>query len=124
MLDDDEREKVALDPNDAIVCSFCGLPQTTTRNFDKSKCKSTQYCNTTCQKKHWINHRTECQRLRAELNRKRQEKKIQRVLADSNGEAVGEQKDSVPLLESKMSVKSIHDLGKALLMEGLQNVDE
>ena len=28
------------------------------------------------------------------------------------------------LLESKMSVKSIHDLGKALLMEGLQNVDE
>jgi hypothetical protein len=45
-------------------------------------------------------------------------------VADSNGEAVGEQKDSVPLLESKMSVKSIHDLGKALLMEGLQNVDE
>jgi TPR repeat protein len=74
-LNDDERETAALDPN-AILCSFCGLPETETRNFSKTKCpcKSTWYCNTTCQKKHWKEHRTECKRLIAKFKRK---KKIQ-----------------------------------------------
>ena len=70
-LDDEEREAAALDPN-SIVCTLCGLPQTSTRNFDKFKCpcKSTRYCNTTCQKKHWKMHRNDCKRLRAKLKRK------------------------------------------------------
>jgi len=44
--DDEERKAAALDPN-AILCSFCGIPQTETRNFSKTKCpcKSTWYCN-------------------------------------------------------------------------------
>jgi TPR repeat protein len=69
-LDNEEREAAALDPN-VIVCSACGLPQTSTRSFNKFKCpcKSTRYCNTTCQKKHWKEHRTECKRLIAELKR-------------------------------------------------------
>jgi TPR repeat protein len=69
-VDDMEREAAALDPN-AIVCSACGLPQTSTRSFNKFKCpcKSTRYCNPTCQKKHWKEHRTECKRLIAELKR-------------------------------------------------------
>ena len=71
-VDDEERRLAALDPN-AIVCSLCGLPETETRNFSKSKCpcKSTWYCNTTCQKKHWKEHRTECKRLIAEIKRQK-----------------------------------------------------
>jgi len=74
-LDDDERKAAALDPN-AVVCSMCGLPQTATRSFNKFKCpcKSTRYCNTTCQKKHWKMHRNDCKRLRVELKRKKKER--------------------------------------------------
>ena len=52
----------------AIVCSFCGLPQTETRNFDKliCPCKSTRYCNTTCQRNHWLDHKKNCKHLRVE----------------------------------------------------------
>jgi TPR repeat protein len=66
-------------PN-GIVCSFCGLPETATRNFDKLKCpcKSTQYCNTTCQRKHWLDHKKNCQHLIAERKRKKKLKKEQR----------------------------------------------
>jgi hypothetical protein len=69
-LDDVEIRAAVLDPH-AIVCSSCGLPQTSTRSFNKFKCpcKSTRYCNTTCQKKHWKEHRTDCKRLIAELKR-------------------------------------------------------
>ena len=68
----EEREEAALLP-DAIVCSFCGLPETETRNFSKTKCpcKSTWYCNRACQKKHWKEHRTECKRLIVELKREK-----------------------------------------------------
>ena len=72
VLDDDEKREAALHPN-AIVCSFCGLPQTEARSFSKTKCpcKSTRYCNTTCQKKHWKMHRNDCQHLVAEIKRKK-----------------------------------------------------
>jgi hypothetical protein len=75
-LDEIEIEQATLDPN-AIVCSFCGLPETETRNFSKTKCpcKSTWYCNTKCQKKHWKMHRNDCQRLIAEIKRKKKTKK-------------------------------------------------
>ena len=77
---EEDREEEA-GPNDAIVCSFCALPETETRNFSKTKCpcKSTQYCNTTCQKKHWKDHKTECKRLRVELTQKRQEKRTRKT---------------------------------------------
>jgi TPR repeat protein len=76
ILDDKEREDAALDPS-SIVCSFCGLPETQTRNFSKTKCpcKSTWYCNTNCQKKHWKMHRNDCKRLIAEM---KQEKKMKK----------------------------------------------
>jgi TPR repeat protein len=72
ILDDSERKDAALDPS-SIVCSMCGLPQTPTRSFSKMKCpcKSTWYCNTKCQKKHWKMHRNDCQRLIAEIKRKK-----------------------------------------------------
>jgi TPR repeat protein len=84
MLDDMEREEAALDPN-AIVCSFCGLPETETRNFSKTKCpcKSTWYCNTKCQKKHWKDHRNDCQRLISEIKRKKKMKKKE-ALSEQN----------------------------------------
>ena len=71
-MDRDERRMAALDPT-AVVCSFCGLPETETRNFSKTKCpcKSTWYCNRACQKKHWKEHRTECKRLIVELKREK-----------------------------------------------------
>ena len=80
----EEREEAALLP-DAIVCSFCGLPETATRDFSKTKCpcKSTWYCNTKCQKKHRKGHRNECKRLIAEIKRKKKEKDAHRELDKS-----------------------------------------
>jgi TPR repeat protein len=102
-LDDHERQVSALDPN-AIVCSFCGLPQTATRNFDKFKCpcKSTRYCNTTCQKKHWKMHRNNCKRLRAELKQKKM---------DQVAKAKEEHSDN-PLLQMKDEEENDDDDGK------------
>jgi len=65
---DKDNNVATLDPS-AIVCSFCGLPQTTVTNFEKFKCpcKSTRYCNKICQKKHWKKHRKNCKRLIKEM---------------------------------------------------------
>jgi TPR repeat protein len=95
-----EREDAALDPT-AIVCSACGLPQTPTRSFNKFKCpcKSTRYCNTKCQKKHWKEHRAECKRLIAELKRKKKMNKKTTTTAHEveeetdEAEEVGERKE-------------------------------
>jgi TPR repeat protein len=92
-VDDEERRLAALDPN-AIVCSLCGLPETETRNFSKTKCpcKSTWYCNTTCQKKHWKEHKNECKLLIAEI--KRQKKlKTEAMATTQVQEEVGERKE-------------------------------
>ena len=66
-------------PN-SIVCSFCSLPETATRNFDKlfCPCKSTRYCNTTCQRNHWLDHKKNCKHLIAERRRKKKLEKEQR----------------------------------------------
>jgi TPR repeat protein len=92
-VDDEERRLAALDSN-AIVCSLCGLPETETRNFSKTKCpcKSTQYCNTTCQKKHWKEHRNECKRLIAEIKRQKKMKKEAMATTQVQKE-VGERKE-------------------------------
>jgi len=93
-LDDYEREDAALDPT-AIVCSFCRLPQTPTRSFNKFKCpcKTTRYCNTKCQKKHWKEHRTECKRLIAELKRA---KKLEAAEEENNKNATGVNATTLP----------------------------
>jgi TPR repeat protein len=90
LCDDEERKAAVLDTN-AIVCCFCGLPQTETRNFSKTKCpcKSTWYCNTTCQKKHWLGHRNECIRLRAEIKQKKKEQAAQSKLDKSQTDVDG-----------------------------------
>ena len=50
-----------------VYCSSCNEPQPSGQTFRKcSGCRTVQYCNTTCQKKHWKEHRTECERLRKE----------------------------------------------------------
>jgi hypothetical protein len=50
-----------------VCCSSCNEPQHSGQTFRKcSGCLSVQYCNTTCQRKHWKEHRTECERLRKE----------------------------------------------------------
>jgi TPR repeat protein len=74
-----------------VVCSFCGLPETPTRNFDKLKCpcKSTRYCNTTCQRKHWLDHKKNCQHLIAERKRKKKLEKEQRDRGVNGTSAVG-----------------------------------
>jgi TPR repeat protein len=92
-LDDTERQDAALDPS-AIVCSDCGIPQTSTRSFNKFRCpcKSTRYCNRKCQKKHWKEHRNECKRLIAEI--KRQKKTKTEAMATTHApEEVGERKE-------------------------------
>jgi TPR repeat protein len=106
-LDDMEREAAALDPN-AIVCSACGLPQTSTRGFNKFKCpcKSTRYCNTKCQKKHWNEHRTECKRLIAELKRAR---KLEVAEEQNNRNVLGVNAGTLPV---KDEVNQDDDEGK------------
>ena len=42
---------------DAISCSTCGESQTETLTLLKcQQCKAVQYCDKTCQKKHWKKH--------------------------------------------------------------------
>ena len=54
-----------------------------------SPCKSTWYCNTTCQKKHWLGHRNECIRLRAEIKQKKKEEAAQSKLNKSQTDVDG-----------------------------------
>ena len=103
-LDSKEKEAAV----NAVVCSFCGLPETATRNFAKSKCpcKSAWYCNTTCQKKHWKDHRNECKRLIAERRQKRKEKEADKERTASSATTTqeeGERKEdtTVPKAEPK-----------------------
>jgi hypothetical protein len=95
-LDDHDRKIAALDPS-IIVCSACGLPQTSTRSFNKFKCpcKSTRYCNTKCQKKHWKEHRNECKRLIAELKRKKKMKTKTTTIAHEEEEEVEEAEEKL-----------------------------
>jgi tetratricopeptide (TPR) repeat protein len=71
-----------------------GLPETETRNFSKTKCqcKSTWYCNTTCQKKHWKEHRNECKRLIAEIKQKKK-MRTEAMATTQDQEEVGERKE-------------------------------
>jgi hypothetical protein len=44
----------------AILCSTCGASQTETLTLLKcQQCKAVQYCDKTCQKKHWKKHKKE-----------------------------------------------------------------
>ena len=57
---------------DALSCSTCGTPQTETMTLLKcQQCKSVQYCDKTCQKKHWKKHKKECKHLMAEKKLKK-----------------------------------------------------
>ena len=86
----------------AIVCSFCGLPETATRNFAKSKCpcKSTQYCDTTCQRKHWLDHKKNCKHLIAERKRKNLSEKEQRE-CDANETGVVDSFTNTEMVEEE-----------------------
>ena len=48
-------------------CSTCDAPKTSTHKLKSCKCKSTQYCNSTCQTKHWKSHKKEHRRLCKEM---------------------------------------------------------
>ena len=101
-----QKEKEPLKPN-TITCSFCNLPETPTRNFDKMicLCKSTRYCNTTCQRNHWKDHKKNCNHLIAERRRKKQLKKEQRE-RDANATSV----DSESLKTTPVNDKTAVDL--------------
>jgi hypothetical protein len=59
-------------PN-AILCSACALPPTSLRKLKNCACKSTQYCDKTCQRKHRKEHKKECKRLIKEMKQKKKE---------------------------------------------------
>jgi len=48
-------------------CSTCDAPKTSTHKLRNCKCKSAQYCNSTCQKSHWKSHKKEHHRLCKEM---------------------------------------------------------
>ena len=54
-------------------CSTCDAPKRSTHKLKNCKCKGAQYCNATCQKKHWKSHKKEHRRLCKEMNLKNTE---------------------------------------------------
>jgi TPR repeat protein len=58
--------------DDVLVCSTCGSPAPVSSKFKNCPCGSARYCNKTCQKKHWKEHRNKCKRL---LKDRKQKKK-------------------------------------------------
>jgi hypothetical protein len=49
--------------DDVLVCSTCGSSAPVSSKFKNCPCGSARYCNKTCQKKHWKEHRNKCKRL-------------------------------------------------------------
>ena len=52
-------------------CAACNTPQTTTHPLKRCKCHSVYYCNSTCQKAHWVPHQEEHRRLVQEKKAKK-----------------------------------------------------
>ena len=49
--------------NSNILCSKCNKPAQTNRTLRNCKCKGAQYCNNTCYRAHWKEHKAEHNRL-------------------------------------------------------------
>ena len=49
--------------NSTVLCSKCNKPAQTNRTLRICKCKGAQYCNNTCYKAHWKEHKPEHDRL-------------------------------------------------------------
>jgi hypothetical protein len=90
-----ELEEEPISTLDVLVCATCGAPIPVTCTFKKCPCGSVRYCNKTCQKKHWKEHRSECKRLIKEIKRKSQlktvsEKNRSSCTTDTDAERVNE----------------------------------
>ena len=90
-------------------------------------CKSTRYCNTTCQRNHWKDHKKNCKHLIAERKRKKQLEKEQRE-RDANGFAstrtVNEEAHSLSLKKEE-EVNDSDDGGKGSIAKAeLKKEDE
>lgn len=59
--------------DDGITCSTCGLDNKEVKRC--SKCKSVQYCDKTCQRLHWSNHKKFCDKFMKEYNEKQKAEK-------------------------------------------------
>ena len=57
--------------DDVLVCSTCGSPAPVSSKFKNCPCGSARYCNKTCQKKHWKEHRNKCKRLLKDTKQKK-----------------------------------------------------
>ena len=61
----------------AIVCSTCETPQTETlKLMTCDQCKSVQYCDKKCQKKHWKEHKKDCKYLLAKISARARNEKL------------------------------------------------
>ena len=49
--------------NSTVLCSKCNKPAKTNRTLRSCKCKGAQYCNNTCYRAHWKEHKAEHNRL-------------------------------------------------------------
>ena len=73
----EEKTKPAPTPPAPLLCSTCGTPETTDRKLNRcSRCRTTRYCSTACQRKHWREggHKKECKKLRPQQTSKKSTK--------------------------------------------------
>ncbi|MCL4127641.1 UNVERIFIED_CONTAM: hypothetical protein GTU68_027676 [Idotea baltica] len=54
--------------DDAVVCSTCGSENPDAKKC--SKCKAVQYCDRTCQRLHWHNHKKFCEKCKVAYEKK------------------------------------------------------
>ena len=54
-------------PDAIVFCSKCNKPAQPNRTLRKCKCKGVQYCNNTCYRAHWKEHKAEHNRLVVKL---------------------------------------------------------
>jgi len=76
-------------------CSTCDAPKTSTHKLRNCKCKSAQYCNSTCQKSHWKSHKKEHHRLCKEMKLTNTEGEMKDEVEEEEEE--GETKEAVSL---------------------------
>jgi hypothetical protein len=85
---------------DIRLCSYCNTTENSHKKLLRcTQCKVALYCNTTCQKNHWKEHKTVC----AQQKKEKTESKISTVITETPESR--QQKDESELIEKNVEPK-------------------